>query len=64
MSATSDSVTTVSPSDFTGRSKMSSAVSMTLGTFTAMRPAPVSSEPAAIRRLLRSTVLNSCSVPT
>ena len=64
MSATSARVTTVSPFTFTGRSNTSAAVSMTLGTFTAIRPAPVSREPAAIRRLLRITVFSSCSLLT
>ena len=43
---------------------MSAAVSMTLGTFTAKRPAPVSSDPAAMSWLLRATVASSCSALT
>ena len=59
--ATSATVTTVSPSLSTGRSRRSCPCSMTLGTLTDMRPRPVSRLPAGISRLLRITVLMSCS---
>ena len=55
MVATSDRVTTASPWTFRGRSRMSCAVSSRPGTLTGKRPWPVSSVPAATRRLLRPT---------
>ena len=60
--ATSPNVTTESPLAATGRSNRSGAFSMTLGTFTDMRPWPVSMLPAGISRLLRSTVLMIASL--
>ena len=53
--ATSPKVTTVSPSTFTGIDITSSMVSITPGTFSAIRPLPVSSEPAATSWLFRVT---------
>ena len=59
MLATSPKVTTLSPTTLIGSDNTSCRSSMTPGTFMLMRPAPVSRLPAATRRLLRLTRLNS-----
>ena len=56
MVATSESVTTVSPSAFTGMAKRSEASSMMPGTFTEKRPWFASRAPAGMSRLFWETL--------